>query len=70
MKNPMSEGAKRLNTKLLAEVAAVICIKISCIALIWFMFFSTETRLDQTPENVADGILSRTTSITSSTVGK
>lgn len=56
-------GTKRLNAKLLMEVCAVICIKVACLTLIWFAFFNSGTRMDQTPQAVSDGLLYRSTQL-------
>ena len=56
-------NAKRLNAKLLMEIAAVICVKLFCLTLIWFAFFSTETRVEQSPESVSRALLSPSTTL-------
>lgn len=45
--------------RLMVEIAVVLCCKLAFIFALWFFFFGPDKRLEQTPENVASGILNR-----------
>ncbi|MDR3898970.1 MAG: hypothetical protein Q3X95_06885 [Duodenibacillus sp.] len=52
------KGAPR-NPRLVLEIAVVLCCKLAVIFALWFFFFGPDKRIDQTPENIASGILDR-----------
>lgn len=54
---------KKMDKKLVWELSLVICCKVALIATICIVFFGPETKIDQTPEAVSAGILSRSTQI-------
>lgn len=45
--------------RLIVEIAVVLCCKLAFIFGLWYFFFSPDKRIEQTPENVASGILMR-----------
>ena len=45
--------------KLNLEIAVILCCKLAIIFALWYFFFGPDKRIDQTPENVASGILER-----------
>lgn len=45
--------------RLIFEIAVVLCCKLAFIFGLWYFFFGSDKRIDQTPENVASGILMR-----------
>ena len=49
----------RRNPRLIFEIAVVLCCKLAVIFALWYFFFGPDKRLEQTPENVASGILER-----------
>ena len=49
----------RRNPRLIFEIAVVLCCKLAVIFALWYFFFGPDKRLEQTPENVASGILDR-----------
>ena len=49
----------RRNPRLIFEIAVVLCCKLAVICALWYFFFGPDKRLEQTPENVASGILDR-----------
>ena len=49
----------RRNPRLIFEIAVVLCRKLAVIFALWYFFFGPDKRLEQTPENVASGILDR-----------
>lgn len=49
----------RSNPRLFFEIAVVLCCKLAVIFALWYFFFGPDKRLEQTPENVASGILER-----------
>lgn len=53
-----AKGAPR-NPRLILEIAVVLCCKLAVIFALWFFFFGPDKRIDQTPENIASGILDR-----------
>ncbi len=57
--NSMSHevNSKEKQKRLGVELAVVLCCKIALIAAIFFMFFGPNTRIDQNPETVSQGIL-------------
>lgn len=61
--NKTSSAAKK-RPGLLLEIAVVLCCKLAAIFALWYFFFGPEHRIAQTPDNVAAGILDRS-SVTS-----
>lgn len=49
----------RRNPRLIFEIAVALCCKLAVIFALWYFFFGPDKRLEQTPENVASGILDR-----------
>lgn len=45
--------------RLIVEIGVVLCCKLAFIFGLWYFFFSPDKRIEQTPENVASGILMR-----------
>lgn len=45
--------------RLLLEIGVVLCCKLAFIFGLWYFFFGPDKRIEQTPENVASGILVR-----------
>lgn len=45
--------------RLIVEIALVLCCKLTVIFVLWFLFFGPDKRIEQTPENIASGILDR-----------
>lgn len=45
------------NPRVILEIAVVLCCKLAFIFGLWYFFFGPDKRLDQTPDNVAAGIL-------------
>lgn len=41
------------------EIGVVLCCKLAFIFGLWYFFFGPDKRIEQTPENVASGILMR-----------
>lgn len=70
MKKSKTLRPTNVNTKLLFEIGAVICLKLLCLFFIWHAFFDTSTRIDQTPENVGNGILYRSTTLNNQPIGE
>ena len=54
--------------RLIFEIGVVLCCKLAFIFGLWYFFFGPDNRIEQTPENVASGILMR--SAPSSETGK
>ncbi len=54
--------------RLIFEIGVVLCCKLAFIFGLWYFFFGPDKRIEQTPENVASGILMR--SAPSSETGK
>lgn len=54
--------------RLIFEISVVLCCKLAFIFGLWYFFFGPDKRIEQTPENVASGILMR--SAPSSETGK
>ncbi len=50
---------KRKTIGLTRPIAIVLCLKIAAVFCLWLAFFGPDKRIDQTPENVAVGILDR-----------
>lgn len=48
------------NPRVILEIAVVLCCKLAFIFGLWYFFFGPDKRLDQTPDNVAAGILGST----------
>ncbi len=53
----MSENNNRPRSKLILEIAVVLCCKLLVIFALWYCFFGPDKRIEQTPENIAAGIL-------------
>ncbi len=47
--------------RLIFEIGVVLCCKLAFIFGLWYFFFGPDKRIEQTPENVASGILMRST---------
>ena len=62
--NNISNAPKK-RPRLLLEIAVVLCCKLAAIFALWYFFFGPETRIAQTPDNVAAGILDRGPEISS-----
>ena len=45
--------------RLLLEISVGLCCKLAFIFGLWYFFFGPDKRIEQTPENVASGILMR-----------
>ncbi len=45
--------------RLILEIAVVLLCKLAVIFALWFFFFGPDKRIDQTPENIAAGVLDR-----------
>lgn len=54
--------AKRLNKRVILEIIGVICFKLACLTMIWFAFFNTDTRVEQSAESVGNALLFPSTS--------
>lgn len=52
-------NTKRKAFGLTKPIAIVLCLKIAAVFCLWLAFFGPDKRIDQTPENVAVGILDR-----------
>ncbi len=61
MTTNIKDAAKstRTSPRLVLEIAVVLCCKLAVIFALWFFFFGPDKRIEQTPENVASGILER-----------
>ena len=45
--------------RLIFEIGVILCCKLAFIFGLWYFFFGPDKRIEQTPENVASGILTR-----------
>lgn len=52
-------SSQKSRPRLIAEIAIVLCCKLAFIFGLWYFFFNSEKRIEQTPENIAAGILDR-----------
>ncbi|MEF9943089.1 MAG: hypothetical protein RR101_04215 [Burkholderiaceae bacterium] len=50
---------------LLAEIAAVLVLKLAVITALWFAFFGPDTRVEVSPASVSRGLLDRAPAATS-----
>ncbi len=57
MKKNASSNKSR--PRLIFEIGVVLCCKLAFIFGLWYFFFGPDKRMEQTPENVASGILMR-----------
>ncbi len=53
----MPERQSKPRSKLIREIAVVLCCKLLVIFALWYCFFGPDKRIEQTPEAVAAGIL-------------
>ncbi len=53
----MTERQGKPRAKLIRELAVVLLCKLLVIFALWYCFFGPDKRIEQTPENVAVGIL-------------
>ncbi len=54
-----TSNTKRYRIGLTKPIVVVLCLKITAVFCLWLAFFGPDKRIDQTPENVAVGILDR-----------
>ena len=54
----MSEENRRKNPRLAFEIGIVLACKLCAIFMLWCLFFGPDKRPEQTPENVANVLLS------------
>ena len=59
MRKATTSGKSR--PRLLFEIGVVLCCKLAFMFSLWYYFFGRDKRIEQTPENVASGILMRAT---------
>lgn len=52
-------ASNKSRPRLIVEIGVVLCCKLAFIFGLWYFFFSPEHRIEQTPDNVASGILMR-----------
>lgn len=54
-RTPSASG--RSQHRLIADLAAIVCCKLVIILTLWVLFFSPGKRIEQSPDNVANGLL-------------
>lgn len=52
-------SSNKSRPRLIVEIGVVLCCKLAFIFGLWYFFFGPDKRIEQTPENVASGILMR-----------
>ncbi len=55
----------RQRPSLIAEIAALLVLKLAVITALWFAFFGPETRIEVNPATVSQGVLDRSPAATS-----
>ena len=53
----MPERPSKPRSKLIREIAVVLCCKLLVIFALWYCFFGPDKRIEQSPDVVAAGIL-------------